>query len=147
MFLALMLERRARAYRFLVFLAILLVVFILAFGRSAFADGSGAAAPGLSLLAIMQQGGVPMLIAWALLSLLASLFCAMTPTPAPTSRWAGLYQLMELLAVITRQTKLTGIPAVDALQTAASAIRELPAPAEASAAAAVKPAADPPAAH
>lgn len=89
---------------------------------------SSAIADGLTQLAASFPGtSALMLIAVA--SFGASLVCAVTPTPAPGSRWRGAYELLECVALLTRTAKLTGIPAIDALHTAGAALLEVRAPA------------------
>jgi hypothetical protein len=74
-----------------------------------------------SLLQLLGVGAVPALVTASLLSSAASLFVAATPTPHPDSRWGRVYQLIEWVAIVTRNTKQTGIPVVDALHNAALA--------------------------
>jgi len=40
---------------------------------------------------------------------LASAICAITPTPPPGSRWAGLYRLIEIAGLVVGHAKETGI--------------------------------------
>jgi hypothetical protein len=75
------------------------------------------------------------LIILSLASSVASFICAMTPTPNPTTPWGRVYQVIEWLAIITRSTKETGYPAVDALHTAALALAAQTVPAAPEAAA------------
>jgi hypothetical protein len=107
----------------------------------ALAQAAAPAADLSSLLAILGAAGTPALVAFAIASLVASVVIAVTPTPAPDSVWSRPYQLLEWLAVVTRSTKETGIPAIDALHRAQLAI--LPPPAPPSADAAPKPSAPP----
>jgi hypothetical protein len=83
-----------------------------------------------SLLAILGAAGTPALVGFAILSLAASIVVAVTPTPAPDSPFSRPYQLLEWLALVTRSTKETGIPAVDALHRAQLAILPPPKPIE-----------------
>lgn len=86
------------------------------------------AAPAPDLMGALAQAS-PLLssgVIVALISFVASLICAVTPTPAPGSRWRGLYELIECIALITRTSKETGIPTVDALHTASLALASLP---------------------
>lgn len=75
-----------------------------------------------SLLAILGAAGTPALVAFAMASLGASIVVAVTPTPAHDSVWSRPYQLLEWLALVTRSTKETGIPAVDALHRAQAVV-------------------------
>jgi hypothetical protein len=74
-----------------------------------------------SLLQLLGVGAVPALVTASLLSTAASLFVAVTPTPHPDTPWGRVYQLVEWVAIVTRNTKQTGIPVVDALHNAALA--------------------------
>jgi hypothetical protein len=77
------------------------------------------------------------LIVFSLASSVASFVCAMTPTPNPITPWGRVYQVIEWLAIITRNTKETGYPAVDALHAAALAMAAHPVPLQGAAAAKV----------
>lgn len=88
----------------------------------AFAQAAAAAPDMAGLLSILGAAGPAAIIAYALASLAASILVAVTPTPAHDSVWSRPYQLLEWLAVVTRSTKETGIPAVDALHAAQLAV-------------------------
>jgi hypothetical protein len=86
----------------------------------AFADVAGPAlAIPPDLIGTLIAGyGMPAIVIWAIACLVCSILCAVTPTPAPGSRWSALYELIELVAVNTRTAKMTGIPIVDAMHAA-----------------------------
>jgi hypothetical protein len=104
------------------------------------AQQAGPAAPELDAATLAHLVGVSVgtvLIILSLASSAASFVCAMTPTPNPTTPWGRVYQVIEWLAIITRNTKETGYPAVDALHTAALALAAHPVPVQGPAAAKV----------
>jgi hypothetical protein len=94
----------------------------IALAQSAGAPDLHQAVSTVDLGAILSGLGPNAIVGLAIASFAASVFCALTPTPAPGSAWARLYHLVELVAVITPATKETGIPAVDALAQANRAL-------------------------
>jgi hypothetical protein len=109
------------------------------------AQQAGQPVPELDAATLAHLVGVSVgtvLIILSLASSAASFVCAMTPTPNPTTPWGRVYQVIEWLAIITRNTKETGYPAVDALHSAALALAAHPVPGQGVAVAAKAPMAD-----
>lgn len=98
-----------------ILVAALAVAFVVVLGAAAFADTPGALPiPSDLVWALISGYGVPALVIFAMVSFLCSLFCALTKTPAPSSKWSAFYQVIEALALLTRNAKMTGNPAIDA---------------------------------
>ncbi|HXQ41318.1 MAG TPA: hypothetical protein VN821_08625 [Candidatus Udaeobacter sp.] len=118
---------RALAFGLLAF-AVFFALPIIAFAQTAPAVAglpiNGDNLPGI--LQLVGVGAVPALLLVALVSFFAALFCALTPTPDPKTTWGRIYQVIEWLALITKNTKETGIPTVDALHQAEVALLDAP---------------------
>lgn len=127
-------KRSSRALLRFAFVFLPLAVFVLlafqAFSRGAEAQGFDLTSPPdlSNISSLFGTYGAVALILVSLVSTVASGIVALTPTPHPDTAWGRVYQVVELLAMVTKNTKQTGFPVVDALHNVQLALAANPLP-------------------
>jgi hypothetical protein len=94
----------------------------LALIRAAAAADAAAQVDLFGIISLLGGSAMPALLVIAVVSFLASIVVALTPTPNPTTRLGRVYQVIEWLAMVTRGTKETGFPVIDELHAAQLAV-------------------------
>lgn len=74
------------------------------------------------LFSIVAGGGTSAVTLFAVAHFVAVIVCSVTATPNPDTTWGRVYAFVELLAMVTRSTKDTGVPLADKLNLVADMI-------------------------